>query len=200
MTKRVDRNAKTTLIEQNVLKDTAIANQPKQGAAEIVYNNLSAEFQHGAQAGSYGWLHSPTMLELLSMADARLTRVSDARGKPVKQVEKVRAAKTTGNKKVYLIPADDGDTDAIEVKRYDSSAFINLKSLLGPTRLSVRTGFRERYAVEYAGEDSPVGQALVIDLSKRLERREESGAKKTAKKTATATPAPESAKPQPTEG
>ena len=199
MTKRVDRNTPTPLIGQTVSSDTAIASQPKQGAAEIVYNNLSAEFQHGAQAGSYGWLHSPTMLELLSMADGRLTRVSDDRGKPVRQVDKVRAAKTTGNKKVYLIPADDGDTDAIEVKRYDSSAFINLKSLLGPARLSVRTGFRERYAVGYAGDDSPVGPALVIDLSKRLERREEPGAKKTAKKPATATPATESAKPHPTE-
>lgn len=212
MTRRVEPDQKASVIGYNVLSDTAAS---KQDDSEVMYNDLSAEFLKGRQAGSYGWLHSPSRLELFSLADQRLTRVSDERGKPVKQVDKVRAARTKNSKKIYLYPAEDGDTDAIQVKRYESGAFINLESLLGPARLTVRSGYRERYAIEFAGNDSPVGKALVIDLSKRLERREEPDSKRTGKTaikskqasepsttgagTATTAPTPEPAKPAPTE-
>lgn len=144
---------------------------PRAKADNVIFNSYDAEVVKGRKAPSSAWLHAPALLELLKTADDRLTRVSESRGATVRRVTMVRAAKVKGKRVVYIIPTSDEDPDGIPVSRYRSGAWINLITLLGPEKQAVPMGYRDRHAVEFAPEGSPVGPALVINLARPLDRR-----------------------------
>jgi hypothetical protein len=153
---------------------------------DFIMNDPEEEVVKGSERGSGGWLHSPAHLELFTAADRRLTKVAARRGKVVKEVSKVRASLRKGSKELFIWPADDADDlSAIPVNRWESPAWINLISLLGSRQLSVRSGYRELHAIEYAPDDCPLGPCLMIDLGKIIERRAEPKKRKTAAAAAT---------------
>lgn len=67
-------------------------------------------------------------------------------------------------------PADGNDLDGIPINKYSDQVWINQASLLLNAKIRVRAEYRERYNI-FLVEESPVGPALLLDLSRRLERR-----------------------------
>lgn len=144
-----------------------------QSNSEIIWNNPKESVIKGLQYRSQSWVHSPARLQLMSNSDKRLTKVAEERGMTDKRVERVRVARVRGQKIIYVVPTDREDVEnGIEVKRAGSSAFIDIITVLDPAGLTVEMGYKERYDVQYVpAEKSPVGPALMIDLSLPLERR-----------------------------
>lgn len=141
------------------------------------------EVQKGTAYSSSGWLHSPAQLELLAQADWRLARVANLKrtdDAQINQVDRVEAKLVPGTKLLILRPALDQDLTAAPVNRYagQSGAWINLFDLLKPAKLTVTTGYRQLYTVSYVPKTSPLWPALVIDLGKPLERRQQPKRKK----------------------
>ena len=130
------------------------------------------------------WIHGPGHVELLAMADERLTRVANmklAEGEAqVNRVEKVIAKLVPGTKILTLRPAPAEDMTAVPVTRYEgqSGAWINLFALLKSANLTVDSGYREMYLVHYMPKSSPLWPALMIDLGARKDRRLEPSRKK----------------------
>lgn len=149
----------------------AVVPMPGTGSTEVIYNSYDVELIKGRKAPSSAWLHAPAFLELLRTADDRLTRVSEMRGATVRCVTKVRAAKVRGKRVVYIVPTHDEDPDGIPVRRYGAGAWINLVTLLAPAKQTVPKGYRDRYAVDFAPENSPVGPALMINLARPTDRK-----------------------------
>jgi hypothetical protein len=157
-------------VAANVAKNRSLAQYRPE---DFTVNSPIVEVVKGNQYDSEAWLHSPAQLELLSVAYGRLLQVAGKRDAKTNEVTGVRVALLKGTKRVIIWPAAKDDPEAIQVVRYESSVRINLITILAPAKLRVRTGFRERYAVQFA-VDCPFGEALEIDLSLRLERRRES--------------------------
>jgi hypothetical protein len=149
-----------------------------------MYNDRSANFRKGNQRAPGCWGHSPATFELFAAGDKLLTDVAELRGERVKQVEYVRAAMVEGSKTVYIFNTQEGDPDRIATHRYSSACWTNLITLLGPAKMTIRTGYRERFDVTLE-PNSPVGPALAIDLTRVLERHKDSrrGKTKTQSKT-----------------
>lgn len=142
---------------------------------DLIHPDPRAEIIKGGANPSGGWLHSPAHLELFAAADKRLTQVAELGGQVVKQVERVHAVLVKGSTVVVIQAAPSGDLSAIRVTRYDgfSAAWINLISLLGPARLLVETGYRERFDIGFVPEGSILWPGLTFDLSQPQERRQE---------------------------
>jgi len=158
-------------------EDLAAAAQEPTG--RIITNQLSNTYQKSTQNDPGGWLHSAARLQMFSRADEDLTRASELRGRVVKRVRKVRVAMVEGSKIVWVYPTEDEDVDGIPVRRYKSSVWVNLVTLLGPAKLTVRPGSRELYPLQLV-ENSPVGPALEMDLSRMVERRNKKDSEKAA--------------------
>lgn len=153
----------------------------------LVWNDQETEVVKGNQYRASVWLHGPAMLELMSNAFRRLLKVAaetktDLAGNPLdlagKHIAKVRAARAKGKKTVYIVPTSDEDILGLPVNMDKSSAYINLITILSPAKMTVATGYRERYEAEYAesGKD-PIYPALKISLVNPLERRKTSKGK-----------------------
>jgi hypothetical protein len=110
------------------------------------------------------------MLVLFKATDAALSDIAEQRGLKETLVEKIRAARVGIEKKVYQVPTEADDVDGLELKRSNGKITCNLVSFLAENRLCVETGYKERYEIVEAGADSPVGPALVFDMSKPAER------------------------------
>lgn len=138
----------------------------------------------GTAQGPVCWLHSPAHLELLAVADRRLTRVGLLGGLKDKKVQRVTAQLIEGTRLLAIQASHSNDLTALPVNRYrgGTSAWINLIDLLAEDGLTVETGYRERYAVALIPEGSPLWPGLVIDLDEQLDRRLEPVKKKSAKK------------------
>lgn len=139
----------------------------------VILNSLEAEYLKGTQKGHYCWNHTPAQIELLSAADQWLTKVSEQRGMPVTEVTLVRVALVPAKKMLYIYPADENDPEGIQVNRWDSSAWINAITVLGPAKLTAKRGRRNLHAVMMAGEESPVGPALQINLARVIQSKTE---------------------------
>jgi len=163
-------------------------------AGHVIHNSLNYTYQKSTQNDPGGWLYSPARLQIFTMSDQDLTTVSELRGRTVKRVHKVRASMVAGGKTVWIYPAEDEDVDGITVSRSSSAVWINLVSLLGPAKLTVRPGSRELYPMTI-DRQSPVGPALALDLTRMLERRNKK--EKAESQTTAQTPAPAKKDQQP---
>lgn len=146
---------------------------------DLIMNDFDADYLLARQYPSGCWLHSPANMEVLSAGVSGLQKNGTKRGIEGK-VTKVRAAKVKHKKHVYIWATADDDPDGIPVNYYRHAAWINLITLLGPLKLTEKTGYKTRYSLEPTGDESPVGPALVLNLSRKLERRREE--KKSSKK------------------
>lgn len=143
------------------------------------------EAPKGTAYESSGWLHSPAHLELLAMANSRLTRIANAGRNAdeevlAEQVDRVWARLIPGTLLLVIKASPHRDMTAIPITRYEgeSSAWINLFPLLGPRRLKRDRGFRELFDILYVPESSRLWPALFLDLSKPQARRREPQRKK----------------------
>jgi hypothetical protein len=144
---------------------TAPATPPK-----VIYNKKKRYVVKPGQYRAGCWVHSPGMLVLFKATDAALVDNAEERGISTNQVLKIRAAKLDNEKKVYIFATEDDDEDGLDLKRSNGKITCNLVSFLAENRLCVETGYKERYEIVEAGADSPVGPALVFDMSKPAER------------------------------
>jgi hypothetical protein len=79
-----------------------------------------------------------------------------------------------GESNVVLIkPAGELDVTAFEVGYYKGAAggAVNLYDLLGPSRTTVQTGYRQRYDVHLVPKTSSLFPGLLIDLDDPKERK-----------------------------
>jgi hypothetical protein len=132
---------------------------------DLIWNDPEVEVVKGNQYHCDSWVHAPANIELLSSAYKLLLKTSKTTA-----VAKVRVARVKGTKYIIIKATDPNDPNGIEVKLKESSAFINAVSVLGPARLSVRSGYKDRFVVELAPDDFPGAPALLIHLGKRVER------------------------------
>lgn len=143
---------------------------------DFIWNDPEAEVVRGNQYHSDMWLHGPGNIELMASAYKMLLKANKT---PITTVEKVRVARVRDTQYIIIKPTSPADPNGIEVKMYDSSAWINAITVLGPAKLTARTGYRDRFVVEAAPDDFPGALALLIHLGKRVERVFE-GSKKNA--------------------
>ncbi len=138
---------------------------------EAIYHDPQAEVLRANQYRSGGWLHGPAQLELFANTGKRLVKIQNELGDPGKVVHKVQALRVKGTKLIYIWPTDKEDATGLEVRLYDSTAWLNLITLLGPADLTVEPGVRERYEVNFSQPGDHVYPALKLDLGNRLDRR-----------------------------
>jgi hypothetical protein len=153
---------------------------------DLISIDPEAELRKGNQRESQGWMHGPGQLELLSTAYRRLVKLAGIKAKtPVNHLDKVKVKLVKGSKVVLIAPELNDVPDALPLNKYGSSAWVNLFELLAPARLTVETGWRERYPVRIAPEGTPMGPCLLLDLTRHLERVNEADKKKTRNQTKT---------------
>jgi len=133
---------------------------------------------------SSGWMHARARLEIMAVADQRLTRIANYMEIPGDLVERVHAELIKGTKLVVVKPALPNDFSALAVTRPGgSSAWVNLIDLLSPVNLTVKTGYKKLYTMNYVPEGSPYYPALVINLAKVLDTKRFSASKTSTKPT-----------------
>jgi hypothetical protein len=142
---------------------------------DLVLNSHDREIVKTNQTRSHVTLYSPAMLQVLSLAYGRLLKVGEMRGMNTELILKLRAALRKSTKQVYILPTDEDDIDGIPINGYGygdgSAVWINLISLLGDTKLQVPTGYRDRFQAAIVDKpESPVGPALMFNLSRRISR------------------------------
>lgn len=132
-----------------------------------------SEVVKGRAYRSAAWLYGPAMLELMAMADRRLTKVAGLEGSSARRVERVKAMLIKGTKLLVVKAAPADDLTALPVTRYTggSSAWINLISLLGTAGLTVESNWKELYEVAFVPKSSPLWPGLLINLGERKDRR-----------------------------
>ncbi|MDB4897902.1 MAG: hypothetical protein JWN15_4164 [Firmicutes bacterium] len=143
---------------------------------DLIWNDPETEVVKGNQYHSDLWVHGPANIELMASAYKMLLKTNKSL---TNQVAKVRVARVRDTKYIIIKPTSPTDPNGIEVKQYQSSAWINAITVLGPAKLTVRTGYRERFVVENAPDDFPGAPCLLVHLGKRVERLFE-GSKKAA--------------------
>lgn len=140
-------------------------------ASKVVWNTKKRYVVKPSQYRAGCWIQSPGMLVLFKATDAALSDIAEQRGLKATLVEKIRAARVGIEKKVYLVPTEADDVDGLELNRNNGKITCNLVSFLAPEKLCIESGYKERYEITEAGPDSPVGPALVFDMSKVEQRR-----------------------------
>ncbi len=168
-------------VKEEVLGKGALDALLNASIGDVIGYDPETEVVKGGAHRSAGWLHAPAHLQLLAVAERRLTRVAQLAGQTTRKVEKVHPKLIKGTKLLVIQVASPDDLTAVPVNRYagSSAAWINLLQLLGGVGLTVETGYRERFDVAYVPKGSLLWPGLVIDLSQPRERRREPGARKT---------------------
>jgi hypothetical protein len=143
---------------------------------DILAPDPDAEIIKGNAYQPAAWGHSPAHYEFNAGSDNRLLRCAKLAGIPGNQVQRVHARLIKGTELVAVSPADPNDTTALPVNRYagNSSAWVNLITLLGPYGLTLDTGYRELYHTAYIPKGSPLWPGIFMDIGKYVKRRKES--------------------------
>lgn len=136
---------------------------------EIIYNSYKKELYKGSKRFPSAWRHAPAILQLLKAAANDLGRIATMRGS-AGSVRAVRAAVTKDHRFLFIHSTVANDPEAIKVRRYGGRLWINLISLFGPSD-HLAVGVKERFDVHLV-ERSPVGPALMIDLTSPVEVKE----------------------------
>jgi hypothetical protein len=161
---------------EEVLTQSTVDALMKATPADLVKANPEAEVRKNTEKRSTAWMHAPGNLELLTVAGKRLTRVAKWMGWSAKQVTHLQAEVLKGTRILIIKPAPETDRTAYEIKRYGSefSGWANIWPLLAEAGLTVESGYKEKYEVNYIPQGSALWPGLVIDMGQRKERRAES--------------------------
>lgn len=144
----------------------AMAAAKKLARADARYEETLVRGQYKSEC----WVHAPFTVDLKAAAVKRLVKVSTLRGGMNMVPEKVHVVLDTETNHLYIYPTAKDDHGGIDLKPNSSSRTFNIREMMYEYNLLIEPGHKVRYAVEYAGADSPVGPALVIDLSLELEK------------------------------
>lgn len=131
-----------------------------------------AEVQKGNALPASVLVTGPAMFEFSALADDRLNTVGEDAGLTEKEVTRF-SAEMIGNSKTMLIKASPGGNRTVFEVRRDKDGggcTANLYELLGPRRLTVASGWRERFDVFSVPKGHPYWPGLLIDLSSPTER------------------------------
>lgn len=132
------------------------------------------------------WIYSPARVEFLAEASDALHSVGQLLGLPTEAVTRLEVILQRSTKRLYFRPAGEKADDYFDVTQTSNDYFsVNIRSLLQPPGLEIKTGHQSRFRVSLE-VDSPVGPALVVDLKKveehrRTARRKATQAAKAAK-------------------
>lgn len=107
------------------------------------------------------------LLRLLELARARKVDLG-----PEEVVTMIRAARKEGDTRVWLYPTDWDDPLGIPIKKQGSRRLANLYDFMAEAGCLVELGHSERYNLQDAAPDDPVGEAsLWFDLKAPAERK-----------------------------
>jgi hypothetical protein len=134
--------------------------------------------QTNAYEGSC-WIYAPARVEFLAEASGALVTVAELLKMTTERITKIEVVLQRSTKRLFFRPAKEDATsyfDAAETSNEYLS--VNIRSLLQTNGLEVKKGYQERYPVSLQ-VDSPVGPALMVDLTKVEERRQTAARKAT---------------------
>lgn len=142
---------------------------------DILSPDPDAEIVKGNENQPSAWGHAPAHYEFNATSDRRLLRCAKLAGIPGNEVVKVHGRLIKGTDLVAVIPADPNDTTAIPVNRYagNSSAWVNLITLLAQYGLTIDTGYKELFYTAYIPKGSPLWPGIFMDVGKSVKRRKE---------------------------
>lgn len=158
------------ILDKNVV-DRFLNLQPE----DLIEPDPDAEIIKGNANNPGAWGHGPAQFELNAAADRRLAKCADKGGLGGNLVHRVHVTLIKDTKMVALRPAGPNDLTALEVKRFhgQSSAWVNLITLLAPAGLTIESGYRELFYTAYIPEGSKLWPGIFIDLGRPLKRRVE---------------------------
>lgn len=143
---------------------------------DILAPDPDAEIIKGNAHQPAAWAHAPAHYEFNAASDNRLLRCAKLAGIPGNQVQRVHANLIRGTDMVVVRPADPNDTTALPVNRYagNTSAWVNLITLLAQYGLTIDTGYKELYYTMYVPKGSPLWPGIFMNVGKYVKRRKES--------------------------
>ncbi len=164
--------------KDSAIRAVAASSQPKgtgdanggQDGKHIYFDGEDVELVNRNQYPSECWLQDPAILQFSALADNRMGRVNELRGGLRVRPDKVRTALVLPDRLLFVYPAANEDKRGLKVGRSKGAARVNVRSVLQPHNLLAEPGYKMRFAVEYAGDESPVGPAMVIDLTQVIEK------------------------------
>jgi hypothetical protein len=160
-------------LEKNETAAKKKAGQPS--SADLIVNQTKVRRRvTRAFKASGGWLLPPALLVMFRtviwlLQDLVAPREVNLGAFPT--VTRVRVAKRKDDSRIYLYPTDWDDPDGIEIKGGTNQPKVNLYDFLTDAQMLMEPTKAERFQVTMAGDDSPVGPALVFDRHQPLEQK-----------------------------
>lgn len=149
--------------------------QQNQATAGVILNSIRRRQVRRGQRECGGWLNSPAMFEPFALAIQRLLELAQARHVdmgPEQRVTMVRAARREGDTRVWIYPTDWDDPAGIPLKEISGRPAFNLYDFMAEAGWLVELGHSERYPLQDAGPEDPVGEhALWFDVKAPVERK-----------------------------
>lgn len=142
-----------------------------QAPAEVEWNSRDTHVVKGRQYASDVWVIGPAQIELMASAYHKLVKLAETPGGEVRHVAKVRVGRVKGSKNILIRPTTDIDPDGLELKKVGSDWWVNAITILGPAKLTVQTGYRERFTVTEASEEVSAAPALQFNMGKPAARK-----------------------------
>lgn len=146
-------------------------------SAKVILNSPDVPVAGRGERGPGLWLHSPAHAELFAATHRMLLAAAKLRKMDVSEIEWVRAARLEDSDLTFIFPTTDLDPNRIPLVEFSGHKWANLRTLLEPAKRLITVGYRERFAAHLV-PDSPVGPAVVFDLARTLERKQEPKSKK----------------------
>lgn len=140
--------------------------------ADLRGPDSEAEVKKGTAGPATALVTGPAQFIFSALADQRLNKAGADSGLTEKQVTCL-TAEFIGKSKVLLIkPVAGGNRTVYEVHRSEgrNGCRFNLFNLLGPARMTVASGWRERYDVFSVPAGTRFWPGLLIDLGSPTER------------------------------
>lgn len=161
---------KFTAVLPSVPKEPSVPTSPD--AEDFV---IGSKWDQVRQTGAYEgtcWIYSPARVEFLAEASDALVTLSGMLNLETEEITKIEVILQRSTKRLYFRPAGEKASNYFDVAENSNDyLLVNIRSLLQPYGLEVKTGYQQRYHVSLQA-DSPVGPALMVDLTKVEERKQ----------------------------
>lgn len=123
------------------------------------------------------WIYSPARVEFLAEASDALVAVGQMLGLETEEITRLEVLLQRSTKRLFFRPAGEKAEAYFDVSETSNDYFsVNIRSLLQPRGLEIKSGYQSRFRVTLE-TDSPIGPALVIDLTKIEEHRRTASSK-----------------------